>query len=105
MEALGILGAGFFLLVVAVSFATEFYDLHRARRDKEEGRDDFFLLPRRRYHQLHQESYPLLPTATPTTGLFLVKRQQRAARCEICHQADHFDEGNGFCRRCNHTTA
>jgi hypothetical protein len=104
MEALGILGAGFFMLVVAVSFATEFYDLHRARRDKEEGRDDYFLLPRRRYQQLHQESYPLLPTST-SPGLFMVRREQRAARCEICHQADCFDGGSGFCRRCNHTTA
>lgn len=103
MEALGILGAGFFMLVVVVSFATEFYDLHRSNRDKEEGRGDFFLLPRRRYQQLHQESYPLLPPVA--TGNFLVKREQRASRCEICHQTDCFDGGSGHCRRCNHTTA
>lgn len=98
------LGALFFLVVVAFSVGLEIQDRYHEIKDSENG---FRLLPRRNYYELHGQNYQPqhLAPAVEQPGTFLVKREDRPARCEICHQNDMFDLGGGFCFRCNHKTS
>lgn len=99
------LGALFFLVVVAFSVGLEIQDRYQEGSD---GLRGFRLLPRRNYYDLHDDAYgfslPPPEASTDASGTFLVKREDRPSRCEVCHQVDMYHLESGHCQRCNHTT-
>lgn len=101
-----VIGVAFFLAVLTLSLGTEVYERYQTRRDGDDAPEgSFVLLPRRRYSEMHRELYAPASTApTAAPGTFLVKREQVASRCEVCHQSDQFSLETGYCARCKHVT-
>ncbi|MCS7079499.1 MAG: hypothetical protein NZ585_05550 [Chloracidobacterium sp.] len=106
MEGVAVLGTLLFLLIFVVSCGFEVYELYYdGRRALEDGRQssDSLLLPRRYYADLHQRTYGLA-RFDGSAQTFRVRRAERPARCEVCHQGDRFEAQTGYCTRCRHYT-
>lgn len=107
MEGIAVLGTLLFMLIFVVSCGFEVYELYaEGRRALEDGRHsrDSLLLPRRYYAELHQRTYGGVPRLDDVTQTFQVRRTERPARCEVCHQDDRFEGQTGYCARCRHYT-
>lgn len=61
-----------------------------------------FLLPR--YFTRHLIAFPKDDLESMQDAKFSIQNAGIARRCEVCHQADRFDAGLGYCYRCSHHT-
>ncbi len=106
MEGIAVLGTLLFMLIFVVSCGLEVYELYYdGRQALEDGRHSqgSLFLPHRSYADVHQRTYGV-PQLNHPTQTFQVRRAERPARCEVCHQEDCFEGQTGYCRRCHHYT-